>query len=131
MAGRADRAKGVVRFAAHHQVSGETASAGRPQRRLQGPGRHRRIRIEMHDAMCRTAVMHMIYVVARMNTQQLLHLRQRCVVELEVEVESGSNQAIADRAEPVRAFRMMRAHVVLPAVAVGNEGGGCHVECFA
>ena len=109
MAGRADRAKGVVRFAAHHQVSGETASAGRPQRRLQGPGRHRRIRIEMHDAICRTAVMHMIYVVARMNTQQLLISRQGSLMELQRTIQPGRNQAILNGIKATRAFRVTLA----------------------
>jgi hypothetical protein len=131
MAGRSDRAKGVVRFAAHHQVSGITSRAGRAQGACKVPGDIAVSGIEMDDAMRRTAVMHMVYVVARMNAQQLLHLRQRCIVELEIDVETGGNQAIADRAEPVRALRMMRSHVVLPAVAMGNEGGGCHIECFA
>jgi hypothetical protein len=123
---RAHGAKCILHFAAHHQVGRVAACAGRTQRRLQGTRRHRRVGIEMHDAVRRTAVMHVIDVVARMNAQQLLHLDQRRVMELQVHVEAGGNQAIADRAEPIGTFRMVGAHVVLQAVAMGDEGGGCH-----
>jgi hypothetical protein len=81
--------------------------------------------------MRRAAVMDVGHVVAWMNAQQLLHLRQRRIVELEIDVETGCYQSVADGPEPVRAFRVMCSHVVLPAVAMGDEGGGCHIECFA
>ena len=85
----------------------------------------------MEDAMCGAAVMDVIDVFARMDTQELLQLRQRRVVELEINVETGGYQSVADGAEPVRTFRVMCSHVVLPAVAMGDKGGGCHIECFA
>jgi hypothetical protein len=75
--------------------------------------------------------MHVIDVVARMNAQQLIHLGQRCVVELQVNVEARRNQAIADGTKAIRTFRMMSAHVVLQTVAMGNEGGSGHDGCLA
>jgi hypothetical protein len=56
----------------------------------------------------------------------LVGFGQRRVVELEVNVEAGSYQTITDGAQPVGTLRMVGAHVVLPAVAVGYEGGSCH-----
>lgn len=85
----------------------------------------------MEDTVCGTAVVHVVHVVARMYSQQLLHLDQWRIMELQINVETGGDQAIANGPEPVRALRMMCAHVVLPAIAMGNEGGGCHIECFA
>jgi hypothetical protein len=67
-------------------------------------------------------------VVTRMHPQQLLDFRQRRVVKLQVNIKPRSDQTIIDGAQSIGALRMMRTHVVLPAVAMGNEGGGCHSE---
>ena len=55
-----------------------------------------------------------------------LVLGQRCIVKLEIDIQTGGDQTIADGPKPIGAFRMMGSHVVLPAVAMGNEGGSCH-----
>jgi hypothetical protein len=34
---------------------------------------------------------------------------------------------IVDRRQALRAFRVMRTHVVQLAVAMGNDGSGCHL----
>jgi hypothetical protein len=63
--------------------------------------------------------------------QELFHLRQRRIMELQINVETRRYKAIANGPKAVRALRMVCSHVVLPAIAMGDEGGGCHIECFA
>jgi hypothetical protein len=75
--------------------------------------------------------MHVIDVIAWMYTNQLIHISQRRIVELKINIQSRSNQAIIDGPEPIRAFGMMSAHIVLPAVLMRDESGSCHNECSA
>jgi hypothetical protein len=126
MTWRADCTECILHISTHHQIGGKATRTGGTQGRLQGARRHCRIGIKMYDTACRTGAVHAIDVIARMDTQQLLHISQRRIVELKIDIQPGSNQAVINGPKPIRAFRMVGAHVVLPAVAVGNEGGSCH-----
>ena len=76
--------------------------------------------------MRRAAVLHVVDVFPRMYPQQLRFVGQRGIVKLQIDVESGSNQPIADRTQSIRTLWMVRTHVVLPAVAMGDKGGNRH-----
>lgn len=62
-----------------------------------------------------------------MNTHKLLESRKRRVVIIEIGVDSLSDEMIVDGGKTLRAFRVMRAHVVQLAVAMGDEGSGRHL----
>jgi hypothetical protein len=65
-----------------------------------------------------------------MDSKQLVHFSQWRIVKLNVGIQPGSNQAVADGSEPIGAFRMVGSHVVLPAVAVRDEGRNRHDGCL-
>ena len=62
-----------------------------------------------------------------MHPQQLLEGRQRCVVVNKISINALSDHVVIDGSKALRAFRVMRAHVMQLAVAVGDEGSGCHL----
>ena len=103
-----------------------TAGTGGAQRRLPGMRVHRGVRVEMHDAVFRRGTLDAFQVRRRMHAQQLLERGERRVVIDEIRIEPLGDQVIVDGGQTLRAFRMMRAHVVQLAVAVGDEGSGCH-----
>ena len=59
---------------------------------------------------------------SRMHAQQLLEGSQRRVVIHEIGVDALGDQVIVDGGETLRAFRVMRTHVVQLAVAMGDKG---------
>jgi hypothetical protein len=64
-----------------------------------------------------------------MHPQQMLHARERGFVSREQVGDAARDQAVFDRREPGRAFRVVRAHVVLGASDMGDEcrRAGCHI----
>ena len=66
-------------------------------------------------------------VRSRMDAQQLFEGRRRRVVVNEIGIDSLGNQVIVDGSQTLRAFRMMRTHIMQLAVAMGDEGSGCHL----
>ena len=61
------------------------------------------------------------------NPQQLFKGRQRSIVIAEISIDALRNQMVIDRGQTLRTLRVMRAHVVQLAVAMGNEGSGGHL----
>jgi hypothetical protein len=57
----------------------------------------------------------------------LLESRQRRVVINEIGIDALGDQVIVDGSEALRAFRVMRPHIVQLAVAMGDEGSGRHL----
>jgi hypothetical protein len=82
----------------------------------------------MNNPVRWTAVVQVLDVVTRMHSQQLIDVGQWRIVELEIDIEPGGNQAVVDGTQSIRAFRMMSAHIVLPTVAVCNESSYRHEE---
>ena len=74
VAGRTHRAESAGHFLLHHQVGRQHAGSGGAQRGLQGTRTHRRIGIEMEDAMLRHAGMNQVDVALRMSQ------RSRCSI---------------------------------------------------
>ena len=64
---------------------------------------------------------------SRVHPQQLLKGGKRCVVVNEIGINTLSNQVIIDGGQTLWAFRVMRTHVMQLAVAMGDEGSGCHL----
>ena len=62
-----------------------------------------------------------------MDSHQLLEGGERCIVIAEIGIDPLSNQVIIDGSQTLRAFRMMRTHIMQQAVAMGDEGSGCHL----
>jgi hypothetical protein len=62
-----------------------------------------------------------------MNPQQLLECRQRRIVINKIGIDPLSDQMVIDRCQTLRTFRVMRAHIMQLAVAMGDEGSGCHL----
>ena len=52
---------------------------------------------------------------------------QQAVVIHEVGVDTLGDQVIVDSGETLRAFRVMRTHVMQLAVAMGDKGSGRHL----
>ena len=63
------------------------------------------------------------------DARELLVRGRRRLVVLQVAVEPGADQAVADRPQPVGAFRVVRPHVVQQRRRVGDVGGR-HGACF-
>jgi len=81
----------------------------------------------VHHPHFRRSPLDALQMGGRMDPEQLLEGRQRCVVINEIGVDALRNQVIVDSRETLRAFRVMRTHVVQLAVAMGDEGSGCHL----
>ena len=61
------------------------------------------------------------------NTEQLFEGGEWRVVIDEIRVNSLSDQVIVDGSQTLRAFRVMRTHIVQLAITMGNDGSGCHL----
>jgi hypothetical protein len=110
---------------ADHQVGRQYAGAGRAQRRLSRCRAHGGVRVEVDDAAFRCAVADMAAdVLGRMHSGNLLERGQRRIVEGQIHVEPGGDQPVADGGQALRAFGMMRPHVMQPTVAMRDECGG-------
>ena len=126
---RAHAAKGAVRLPVQHQVGGKHRRAGRVQRGVPGMRIHRGIRVQMNGAALRRAGADMADVFHRMHPRQAAHVRLRRMVMREVLPNAGGDQLVFDRAQPLRALRVVGAHVVLAAVRVGDKSGS-HVASY-
>ena len=62
-----------------------------------------------------------------MDAQQLLEGGDRGVVINEIGVDPLGDQVVIDGGETLRAFRVMRTHVVQLAVTMGDDGSGRHL----
>ena len=127
MAGRADGTEGILAFAADHQVHRHATGAGGTQGRLPGMRIHRSVGIEMDDPHFRRGALDAFEMRGRMDAQQLFEGGQRRVVVHEIGVDALGDQVIVDGGQTLRAFRVMRPHVVQLAVAMGDEGSGGHL----
>ena len=94
---------------------------GLVQRRLQREGVHRRIRIEVHGAPFRGRVADRAHVIGRMHPRELLVGGERRLVAHELRADIRAGDVLFDRAQALRALGMVRAHVVLQAVGVGDK----------
>ena len=108
----------------HDQVNSENSGACRTQRGLQRVRVHRRVRVEMHGARLGRSLADRPHVLDRMHARELLVGGERRLVALQMLNNSRGDQLVFDRGEALRALRMVRAHVVLEAVRVGDECGG-------
>ena len=127
VAGRAHGAEGIFDFLVHDQVDRQATGTGRAQRSLPGVRIHRGIGIEVHHAQFRRGTLDALEVGGRMHTQQLFERSQRRIVIHEVGVDTLGDQVIVDSGETLRAFRVMRTHVMQLAVAMGDKGSGRHL----
>ena len=82
VAGRADVAKGVLGLARHHQIDAQHHRARRAQCGRIAERVHRRVAVELHDAVQRRAGLDGIDVARSMHAQQLLARRLRRIVAL-------------------------------------------------
>ncbi len=124
MPGRPHRAECAAAVAAHHEVRGEDQRAGGVQRRGQRIGAHRGVGIDVVQARGRRFRLDRRDVSRAVHARELVALRRRRRVMHEVAVESGADQAIADRTQPVGALGVIRPHVVQQRRRVGDVGGG-------
>jgi len=95
--GRAHRAEAVLDLALHDEVGGEHACTGRAQGRLHGTRAHRRIRVEVADAVLGHVLEQGVYVVPGVNALDVFALRFGRIVERDVHVQPRGDQAIIDR----------------------------------
>jgi hypothetical protein len=121
MARRTDRAEGVLDLTGQHQVGRQHAGAGRAQGSLHGAGAHCGIGIEVTDAALWHTRQDLLDVLPRMRPGELLHRRQRRVVERQVHVQPRRNQAVVDGRQALRRLRVMLPHVMQPAISVRDE----------
>jgi len=126
VAGRTHGTEGVLDFFPHDEVDRQATGAGGPQGSLPGMRIHGGIRIEMDDAMLGRSTLDALEVRCRMDAQQLFEGCQRGIVINKIGIDPLRNQVIIDGRQTLRAFRVMRPHVVQLAVAMGNESSGCH-----
>ena len=129
VAGWAHGTEGVLAFAAHHQIDPQTTSAGRPQGGGPGMRIHRGIRVQMYDAGFGRSSLDAFEVRSRVDSQQLLKGRQRCVVINEIGIDPLRYEVIVDGRQTLRTFRVVRAHIMQLTVPVGDEGCCCHLLC--
>jgi len=66
----------------------------------------------------------LVDVACAVDARDLLVRCRRGGVVLEMAVEPGGDQPVGNGVEPLRAFRMVRPHVVLAAGRVREERGG-------
>jgi hypothetical protein len=128
VAWRAHAAKGVFGLAA--DMTRSVASMPAPAERsaaCQRAGAHGGIRVEVDDAALGCVLADMAHVFRRVDADDLLQRGEGRIVESQIEIQPGGDQPVADGGEALRALRMVRTHIVQPAVAVGDEGSG-HVR---
>jgi len=87
-------------------------------------GTHRRVGIQVHDAAARRGHADGLDVFHRMHAGEIGDPGLGRFVTLEQPRDSRGNQLILDRGKTRRTLRMVASHVVLAAVAVGNERDG-------
>jgi hypothetical protein len=79
--------------------------------------------IEVFEPVLRARGVEEIEVRLAMHAQHLLARRPRRLVVNEKRVETGRDQAVADRGEPCRTLGMLRAHLVQQERRMADEGG--------
>ena len=113
--------KGILYFLLQDEVRREDPRARRTQRGLHGMRTHCGIRIDVANAVFRNVGDHRLDMLHGVRPGNLLKLGDRGVVKAQVHVDPCRDQTIIDCRQAVRAFRMMVAHVVQPALAMRNE----------
>jgi len=73
---------------------------------------HCRIRVEVHDAQLWRGTLDSFQMRRRVHPPQMLKARQRGIVIGKIRIQTLRNHVITDRGQALRAFRMIRAHVV-------------------
>ena len=124
MPGRPYAAKRALDAAAGHEIGRKHRGSRRAQRGSPGMRTHGRIGIQVHRAMLRRRGAHFFDVVERMHASDVFDVRERRFVPLEHRCQARGDEMVLDGGEPLGAFRMMPAHLVFQAIAMGNEGCG-------
>ena len=119
MAGRAHRAERGPAFAAHHEVDPMHDGAGRVARSGQRMRIERGIGIDEMQARLGTCRDDLVDVGRAMHARDLLVRRRGRRIVLDVGIEAGGDQAVADRASGVPGTRDGR----VPFRATGTTGG--------
>ena len=112
VSGRAHRAKCSVAPSRHHEVDGFDDGTRSMKCRFERMRIERRVGIDKMQAGFGAGSHDLVDIALAMNARDLLARRFRRRVVLQITVDSGSDQAIADRSEAIRALRMVRAHIV-------------------
>jgi hypothetical protein len=103
-------------------VNCKNGCAGRPQRGLERVGIHRGIGVEVDRAALRRRLADGAHVFDRMHARELLVGGERRVKSRQVLAEARGDQLVLDRAEPRGPLGMVRAHLVLEAIGMRDEG---------
>ena len=142
VAGRAHGAKSVFQFAGHHRIGGGHGCTGRAQGGRVGVLVDGGVGVDLRvlgaaggalflEPLGKAAQHRDVRaVVCQLQVGQR---RQRRLHAFERVKHARDQQPVFDGVEPLRAFGMPRAHVVLPAVAVGKIARLAHVvrlRCF-
>ena len=119
--------EGIFDFAFHDQVNRMATRTSSTKCGLPGMRVHCSVRIEMNYTMFRRGALDAFQMRSRMHAQQLFKGCQWGIVINKVGIKPLRDEVIADSGQTLRAFRVMRTHVMQLAVAVGNKGSGRHL----
>jgi hypothetical protein len=121
---RPHAAERVLDFALHHQVDGEYACACGMQRGRQAVRIHCRVRVEVHGAGLRRGLPDRADILDRMDPGNLGIGGAWRLVPRKILGDPRCDHLVFDCGQARGAFGVMRAHVVLEAIGMGDEGRG-------
>jgi hypothetical protein len=124
--GRAHRAKRRLVPAAADEVDGMDDRAGRVQRGVDGMRIERGVGVEVAQPAGGRRRLDRRDVAAIVHACELVRRRRRRLLPHEVRLEAGRDELVVDRGQPVGALGVIRAHFVLQAGGMGDEGGRGH-----
>ncbi len=132
VARRAHRAEGVVHRAVDHRIGRGYGGTGCAAHRVQGARACDGVGV---DGARMARLRHLLQQRAQpgdmpgtMRQRDRGPIDQRRIAALECAAHTACQQAVVDRIQPRRAFRMARAHVVVAAFRMAEEG--CAHACF-